>query len=176
MLRCFRHVESFGELGKFDSCSNNFKDRRLYPAVSVTVHLRYVHGISLLRIRIGLPIFPPLFLLTLDDDLSTKCSERRSDGLFLFQSRKSTGLFLMHQLQTTSHSVQTFLSEILLAYWPGFYLVGCLVSVVSIGSNTSRERERFVFRQLDPGKGIRRSPLSEDNMSLRLRGGSTYAY
>ena len=108
----------------------------------LTVHLRYVHGISLLRIRIGLPIFPPLFLLTLDDDLSTKCSERKSDGLFLFQSRKSTGLFLMHQLQTTSHSVQTFLSKILLAYWPGFYLVGCLVLVVSSwSSHKSRERE-----------------------------------
>ena len=38
-----------------------------------------------------------------------------------------------------------------------------------------KERERFVFRQLGPGRGIRRSPLSKDDMSLRLRGGSIYA-
>lgn len=39
-----------------------------YPTVSV--HLRYVHEISLLRSR-SHPTFPPFFLSTLDDDLFT---------------------------------------------------------------------------------------------------------
>ena len=38
------------------------------------------------------------------------------------------------------------------------------------GREREREIERFVFRQLGPGRGIRLSPLSKDDMSLCLRG------
>ena len=48
------------------------------------------------------------------------------------------------------------------------------VCLPKVSSQCTRERE-ICFRQLGPGRGIRRSPLSEDDMSLGPRGGSIYA-